>query len=340
MDPQSLLCPCCGTATDAFGPGPGRRPNACCRTCGSLERHRFLALLLAAIRNQVPASGTVLDVAPSTQISSLIRDIAPDRYLSIDFDPDADGRLVDLRASLTNLPLPPASVALLVCYHVLEHIPDDALAMREIARVLAPGGMAVIQVPFRDSAPTDEDPSASPEERARRFGQADHVRFYGTDFVARLEAAGLTVSEYRVGDVLPDDLRSVIAGVSWERVWIGTSAGTVPPDPAVVQQRVTSALAEAIAVEIEATTGVVTTGPVGFGATGLSGVESELAERDAELGRLAMLARFRADRAEAVAVAAGAPPRSSARRRPAWQRRLAHVLPARVRHRLRQGRRP
>ncbi len=54
--------------------------------------------------------------------------------------------------------------------------------MLEIARVLAPTGVGLVQVPFRPGTVLDEDPSAPVEERVRRFGQADHVRYYGDDF--------------------------------------------------------------------------------------------------------------------------------------------------------------
>jgi hypothetical protein len=63
--------------------------------------------------------------------------------------------------------------------------------MREIARVLSPRGIALLEVPIRMGVATDEDPSAPPEERVRRFGQSDHVRWYGDDFDARLAGAGL-----------------------------------------------------------------------------------------------------------------------------------------------------
>ena len=335
MDPLALICPCCGTFATDFGPGPGRRPNAACRSCGSLERHRFLALLLTSISDLIPGSGVVVDVAPSTQVSSLIKALAPERYMSMDFDPAADGRLVDVIASLTDIPLPADSTAALVCYHVLEHIPDDAKAMHEIARVLAHGGLAVLQVPYRSDLVTDEDPDAPADERVRRFGQADHVRFYGNDFVPRLEASGMVVQEIRVDDVLPSDLVEVIAGQGFERVWICTTPGSPLPDADLVKHRIRLALAASIASAIESTSGVVTTGAVGFGPDGLVGVEADLADRDSELGLDAMLERYRADRAEAVAVAAGAAPARPAPRRPRWQREMAKVLPSGLRRRLR-----
>ena len=340
MDPTSVICPVCGNAVDSLGPGPGGRPNACCRQCGSLERHRFLTLLLPVVAQYLPAEGLVVDVAPSPQVSSHIRRIAPDRYVSIDFDPAADGRLVDVAASLTDLPFRDDSCALLVCYHVLEHIPDDSAAMREIARVMAPGGIAVVQVPYKDTVVTDEDPSASPEERTRRFGQADHVRFYGTDFGARMEQAGLVFDELRVGDVLPADLVSLIGGHDWERIWLcmaaSPDAGSLP-DSAVISEQVVDQLAAVVASAVENEGGPVTAGAVGVGPTGLSEAEVVLAARDAQLGNRAALERLRADRREAAdAIARGKkPPATEPSPRPAWQRRIASVLPVSVRRRLR-----
>jgi SAM-dependent methyltransferase len=83
----------------------------------------------------------------------------------------------------------------ILCSHVLEHVPDDRRAMRELARVLKPDGWAFLQVPVnRRIARTIEDPQVTdPGERERRFGQSDHVRWYGLDFPVRLAEAGLEV---------------------------------------------------------------------------------------------------------------------------------------------------
>ena len=88
----------------------------------------------------------------------------------------------------------------IICSHVLEHVPADAKAMSELFRVLRPGGVAIIQVPYADDcAETDEDPSVTdPLERERRFGQFDHVRIYGRDFADRLRRAGFVVDEKSV----------------------------------------------------------------------------------------------------------------------------------------------
>ena len=131
----------------------------------------------------------MVEIAPSRQSKVLLDRLEARRRISLDAGYDA--RDVDALASLTHLPLRDGSVDLLVCYHVLEHVPDDCAAMREIARVLSPRGIALLEVPIKMGVATEEDPSATPEERLRRFGQVDHVRWYGDDFDARLADAGL-----------------------------------------------------------------------------------------------------------------------------------------------------
>ena len=219
LETRVFACPVCGALDDQLGPGPGKRPRASCRQCGSLERHRFLALLLDAFAGKARAARVVLDVAPSLQLSGLIRSLNPGGYVGIDFDPHADGRIVDVVASLTDLPFDDSSVGLAVCYHVLEHIPDDAAAMGQLARVLSKDGVALVQVPWR-AGPTDEDPTATVAERIRRFGQADHVRYYGDDFTTRLEAAGLHVTAIRPRDLLDEDVMRVTGIDPDERVWV------------------------------------------------------------------------------------------------------------------------
>ena len=107
--------------------------------------------------------------------------------------------------------------------------------MHELARVVRPGGIAIVQVPWRPNALTDEDPTASAEERVRRFGQADHVRWYGTDFDERLRAAGLTPFRFLPTNVLDRSLCQLMRLNPDEPVWIlhraATGAVTEPVTP-------------------------------------------------------------------------------------------------------------
>jgi SAM-dependent methyltransferase len=220
LETTLFACAVCGAVGDDLGPGPGGRRAASCRSCGSLERQRLVALLLSAFQEQAARGDVVLDVAPSRQLSPLIRALRPEAYVSIDLDPSADNREVTVAASLTDVPLPHDSVGLLVCFQVLEHIPDDAAAMREIARTLHPDGLALLQVPRRTGVPTDEDPSVGEEERVRRFGQADHVRFYGDDFEDRLRAAGMSVLTMSTSELMPRTWMPLLGIDPGEMVWL------------------------------------------------------------------------------------------------------------------------
>ena len=106
-----------------------------------------------------------------------------------------------LRLDLTRIPFPDASFDVVLCSHVLEHVPADRQAMRELRRVLAPDGWALLLVPM-GKGPTREDPSiVEPAARERAFGQWDHVRMYGPDFADRLREVGFAVTVVGRDDV-------------------------------------------------------------------------------------------------------------------------------------------
>jgi SAM-dependent methyltransferase len=119
---------------------------------------------------------------------------------------DIASPLADVWMDLTRAPWRDASFDVIFCNHVLEHIPDDRAAMAELVRILRPGGWAVLLAPYWPEKETIEDPSASPEERLRRFMQVDHVRLYGSDYPVRLNEAGFDVESEvyadRVGPTL------------------------------------------------------------------------------------------------------------------------------------------
>lgn len=219
-----LFCPACGAAPDAWAPGPGGRPAARCPTCHSLERHRLLVPILRSAAAAAPRPvRVVLDFAPAGQVHDLLHTTFPDSaVIGLDLlEPDRD---IDLLADMTRLPLDDGVADLVLCYHVLEHITDDAAAMAELRRVTAPGGLLVAQVPFRPGRPTDEDPDAPPDVRAERFGQTDHVRWYGADFDDRLEAAGWDVRRLAVRQVTDDSDRARYGLATREWVWLAVHA--------------------------------------------------------------------------------------------------------------------
>lgn len=214
----------------AFNPGPGGRPDAGCPRCGSLERQRFLAMLLDVLAPLLPPVDVLLDIAPSEQTTQLFQRLDPRVHTRVDLG--ADNRLVDVLGSITALPYRDNCADLLVCYHVLEHVPDDLSAMRELTRVIKPDGVGLVQVPFRRGTMTDEDPSVTDEaERIRRFGQADHVRYYGDDFEDRLVKSGLGFRRVTPRTLLGMEMCTWLRLNPDEVVWIVSPAedASVPP---------------------------------------------------------------------------------------------------------------
>ena len=202
-----MTCPCCHGEFDqflTFGRVP--RPNARCPGCGSLERHRLAYLYLEreGLLNRLGLR--VLHVAPEDALARPLLRSRGVRYLAIDREPGHVGAVMDL----TRLACPDEVFDLVICNHVLEHIPDDRQAMRELRRVLAPDGRAIVQVPMSfNLATTLEDLSiVDPAVRERLYGQHDHVRLYGRDYLDRLAAAGFRVHIDCIAQELGEEMRA------------------------------------------------------------------------------------------------------------------------------------
>lgn len=157
-----------------------------------MERHRSVWLYLDQHPEMLPSGTEILHVAPENVLRNRLRSVPGADYhggdLTAEFGPE--------RIDVTDLRFPDGSMDIVVCNHVLEHVPDDHRAMSEIRRVLRPDGWALLLVLDLEGETvldqTDEDLTVmSPEERQRRFGQEDHVRRYGWDYLNRLRTAGL-----------------------------------------------------------------------------------------------------------------------------------------------------
>ena len=189
-------CPICECWFRHFRPfGLRRRPNSECPRCGSLERHRFLWLYMDRQTDILYRRRAILHVAPEPCIQRVLRTkLGITRYLAIDrYDNDANADQQDL----TDLPYAEGSFDLVLCNHVLEHIPNDVKALREIRRIISYSGRALITVPIdRSRKNTYENPNiSSPADRHQTFGHPYHVRICGTDYGNRIQAAGFKVSE-------------------------------------------------------------------------------------------------------------------------------------------------
>jgi len=170
-----------------------QRNNVLSPSTLSLERHRLLWLYLKNETDFFTAKKKVLHFAPEQAFYKRFREMSNLDYITTDLN----SPLADVKADICDLPFETNSYDVILCNHVLEHIPDDTKAMQELYRVLKPGGFGVFQIPqdlnrkktFEDDTITDK------KERAKIFGQYDHVRIYGRDYFDKLRTIGFKVEE-------------------------------------------------------------------------------------------------------------------------------------------------
>ncbi|MEL0457479.1 methyltransferase domain-containing protein [Flavobacteriaceae bacterium SZ-1-7] len=203
-----------------------QRNNVLSPSTLSLERHRLLWLYL---KNETDffqpelVSGSISNVDKriilrDAETSSALKVLhfAPEqaffnRFKKMDnldyVTTDLNSPLADVKADICNLPFNDNEFDVILCNHVLEHIPNDKKAMSELFRVMKPNGMGIFQVPqdlnrettFEDDSITDK------KERAKIFGQYDHVRVYGRDYFNKLQAIGFKVEEVDYTSKLSDE---------------------------------------------------------------------------------------------------------------------------------------
>jgi SAM-dependent methyltransferase len=214
-------CPVCESRVTSFLPLPGffrenlhkygfpfeaKDTETCneaaylCPSCGASDRDRLYALYVGDYLANLEDTGPVeiVDFAPSAPLSALVRRRIESSGQRIRYrTADLLAEHVDDRVDISDLRSYESSqFTFFICSHVLEHVTDDRKAMRELHRILKPGGKGILMVPIILSLEQiDEDPDITGEgERWRRFGQFDHVRLYSKPgFLQRVREAGFDV---------------------------------------------------------------------------------------------------------------------------------------------------
>ncbi|MEX2512901.1 MAG: methyltransferase domain-containing protein [Cyclobacteriaceae bacterium] len=201
---DNVLCPICNSTFSTFGNfGLIERSNAFCYNCESLERHRLLFLYLKEntdLFSEHERPVRLLHFAPEKAFFDFFSKISGLEYYPCDIFPEKynfDLKIKVYKVDITNIPFDDNYFDYILCNHVLEHIPDDTLAMSELYRVMSKKGSGIFQVPIDYTRQTTyEDWSiTTPEEREKAFGQNDHVRWYGRDYNRRLEKTGFILDE-------------------------------------------------------------------------------------------------------------------------------------------------
>lgn len=201
---RRFYCNCCGKHFRKFLPkGHTRRENAQCPRCGSLERTRLLHLYLQAQTDLFKRSLKVLHIAPERCLFDILSKLGLE-YIDGDINPAYARHVIDI----TDIPYPEDYFDLILCSHVLGHVPDEAQAIRELRRVLKPGGQALIMTLLGLEAPhtLEDERIATPAERLARYGEPDLCRRHGLDFAKRLEKQGFRVERIDYRQALPAEV--------------------------------------------------------------------------------------------------------------------------------------
>ena len=180
-----------------------QRENVLSPSTLSLERHRLLWLYLKNETDFFTTRKKVLHMAPEQCFLNRFKNLKHE-YITADLN----SPIADVKADITDLPFEENTFDIIFCNHVLEHIPDDTKAMKELYRVMKKGGMGVFQIPqdlnrettFEDNSITDK------KERAKIFGQYDHVRIYGLDYFTKLRSIGFKVEEVNYSQKISSEL--------------------------------------------------------------------------------------------------------------------------------------
>jgi SAM-dependent methyltransferase len=172
-----------------------QRENALSPSTLSLERHRLMWLFL---RDETPFFTSTeklktLHIAPEQCFLDIFR-----KQKNLDYiTSDLESPIADVKADICDLPFDDNSFDVIFCNHVLEHITDDTKAMQELFRVLKKGGFGIFQIPqdLSREHTFEDDTIKDRTERAKIFGQYDHVRVYGRDYFDKLRSIGFKVDE-------------------------------------------------------------------------------------------------------------------------------------------------
>jgi SAM-dependent methyltransferase len=171
---------------------------ALCPGCHSTDRERLIYWYILNKTNILHSQKTIklLHIAPERNLQKVFKANNKMKYINGDLNPLIAEKVIDI----TDINFENNYFDFIICNHVLEHVKDDKKAMRELFRVLKPGGEAILQVPmFKTMIKTFEDfLIVLSEEREKYFGQKDHLRIYGKDYKEKLESEGFKVKLYDI----------------------------------------------------------------------------------------------------------------------------------------------
>ncbi|WP_027383657.1 methyltransferase domain-containing protein [Epilithonimonas caeni] len=186
---NSYHCPICDKSFRKFL--LNQRGEKLCPSCGSMPRDRRL---FSEFKKEYSGKNVIklLDFSPSRSLYRRLKKSKNIQYFPTDLSTDF---IAEYQYDITDIPVEEGFFDYIFCYHILEHIENDAKAMSELYRVLKDDGKVFVQTPFKEGEIYEVPEAKTDEDRLKYFGQADHVRLYSVKGLAeRLEKAGFTVT--------------------------------------------------------------------------------------------------------------------------------------------------
>lgn len=194
---KGCICPICNKSMRKFRKLGICPDDACCIHCCSLGRHRFVWLYFNKMTNLFDGRfKKMLHIAPEPCLESRLKKCLGESYITADL---LNPRVM-VKMDITEIQYPEEFFDVIYCSHVLEHVQNDKKALKEFHRILKDDGWAIILVPITVNRTFEDYSIIDPSERRRVFGQEDHVRRYGSDYIDRLQEAGFRVKVSYVSD--------------------------------------------------------------------------------------------------------------------------------------------
>ncbi|MFA6468664.1 MAG: methyltransferase domain-containing protein [Bacteroidota bacterium] len=192
--------------------GSPARHDALCVNCGSLERHRFVWMYFNQNTDLFTRKNpSMLHIAPEECFTKSLQNRLGGKYLTADLFSDD----VMVKMDITDIQYPDETFDAVYCSHVLEHVQNDRKAMREFFRVVKKGGWAVLLVPISADKTIEYPNVTDPAQRLALYGQEDHVRRYGPDYIDRLRESGFAVIKVTPDEYMKESDR-VLYGITDE----------------------------------------------------------------------------------------------------------------------------
>ena len=199
--------------------GGGYRENVTCQYCGANDRVRYVDFIISRYTDIYSGKNSVLHIAPEKSIESKIRKNEKCEYITGDLDPN----LAEIQVDVTNMQFNDKSFDYIIMNHVFEHINDEKKAISEIKRCLKNNGKLIFSIPVNLDEKTFEDSTlTSVEDRINYYGQSDHVRLYGYDYIERFENFGIKITEYIASNILTKRMIEKYNVQKTDRVCIAT----------------------------------------------------------------------------------------------------------------------